>query len=426
MFEVDRIKSIAPEHLLARGVLQLARDKKSYVCPKCGNGTGKRGDGITSSYVNGAWLYHCFSCNTGYDNIALLANFYGLDTARDFIEICERACAEFGVTVDDNYIAPPKLSAEEIENKRKEKELIKADIAAAQNNLENLPVKARRGLNLKTLGKFGCGYLKDWKSPKSRLNKTYSTPTPRLIIPTGNTHYLARLIVPLETFDEKSRQFIKEKPHAGDKLPFGVEFITSTTKTIIVVEGEIDAMSIDQALNNPAITPIATSGAAVSEDIGNKIFAALDAVFANAEKPNVLILFDNDKAGKTNAPKLCEKFIQRGYAAVVDYLSSSDEKVDANSILQDKGEGEVSELITLAIETARDDFKSATAKIKSESALREKISEWEQLHGKISLETLQDLQKAAEYLSTLKIENSAAFANTTIFTDKLPKISLRV
>ena len=56
---------------------------------------------------------------------------------------------------------------------------------------------------------------------------------------------LARLTVPIDSFDEKSKKYIRLKQHAGKKNPFNFESI-STENINIIVEGEIDAVSIYQ------------------------------------------------------------------------------------------------------------------------------------------------------------------------------------
>ena len=67
---IDAIKQITPERLEAAGVIALANDGKSYVCPACGNGTGETGDGIVPSIEKGIWLYHCFKCGVLQRNLS--------------------------------------------------------------------------------------------------------------------------------------------------------------------------------------------------------------------------------------------------------------------------------------------------------------------------------------------------------------------
>ena len=185
-----------------------------------------------------------------------MALYYQLDSRNkdDFKEIIRRAVAEFSISdiiPQVNYITQIKeKSAEELAQEKKELSFILNDIQNSQQNLKNFITNNGgkwRGLTLQTLQHFHCGYISDWTSPKSRVHNTFSTPTPRLIIPSGK-HYLARLTVPIDSFDEKSQRYIRPKQHAGKKFPFNFASI-STENINIIVEGEIDVMSIWQATN---------------------------------------------------------------------------------------------------------------------------------------------------------------------------------
>lgn len=340
-----QINSIVPETLLAHGALTLANDEKSFVCPECGNGEGKNGTGITPKFIDNIWKWHCFKCNRSFNNISILALYYNLDSRSDFVEICRRACSAFGIFLETET---------QTSNKKKitKSDLIKLDIETSRLNLSDFISRCEnnlwRGLSLETLQKHECGYFDDWQTIESRLTGiSNSTPTPRIIIPTGLSHYLARLTVDISNFDNvPDRAYIKEKPHSGTKLPFAVDFITEQTKILVIVEGEIDAMSLNQVFGTNYRVAIATLGAAVGKDIKSKIFEKLDSIFADKEKkPFILILFDNDKAGKVNAPKLAEDFIQHGYPATFDFFSDGEEKLDANHILVQQGEESLKEIM---------------------------------------------------------------------------------
>ena len=164
---ITQINSISPDVLQSRGVLSLAKDCKSYVCPTCGNGTGKSGDGIIpGKSAEGAWLYHCFSCGAGFNNIKLLASHYELDAANNFVDVCKRACADFNIFLPNTET---KLK------KNPQAFLILADIKAAQANLDNLPFEARRGLSLETYKLHGCGYTKSFTTIQ---RKSYTAAVP--------------------------------------------------------------------------------------------------------------------------------------------------------------------------------------------------------------------------------------------------------
>ena len=197
----------------------------------------------------------------------------------------------------------------------------------------------RRGLSIDTLRRFNCGYLPKWKSPKSRVADTYRTPTPRLIIPSGN-HYLARLIVPVESFPVDEQKYIRPKQHAGKKALFGANTITDKTEMIYVFEGEIDAMSAFQAYETDIYIGeicafVATCGAAE-----NKWLDEIDNICKGFNiKPRFKIYFDNDDAGKGNAAKHRVELLKRGYLAISKTLAEyGAAKIDANDLLRQFGE----------------------------------------------------------------------------------------
>lgn len=336
----EQIKNIPPADLEAQGVITSARTKANgeltYICPLCGNGAGDSGDGIAFQFKGGAWLAKCFKCGEGFDNFKLLALHYNLDPRADFKEICKRAADDFNIS---NLAQVPAPNINNSVAQDKELELVKADIAAAAKNIENLPLDARRALSLDTLKKFNCGYLPKWQSPKSRVADTFATPTPRLIVPSGN-HYLARLIVPLESFPADAQKYIHPKQHAGKKVLFGAATISDKTEMIYVFEGEIDAMSAFQAYETDfnigeICAFVATCGAAETKwlDEVDKICKGFKI------KPRFKIYFDNDDAGKDNAAKHRVELLKRGYLAVSKTLADYDaDKFDANFLLTDYGE----------------------------------------------------------------------------------------
>lgn len=350
------IKSLSPETLASRGVITAA--KTGYICPACGNGEGKSGTGIKPEMLGDVWTYHCFKCGASFDNISLLARHYNLDNDSDFNEICRRACDDFGINADFEPIpsaagsdkqsrATSSSEPDPAELKAKETELIRADILEAQKRLSDLPVDARRGLSLETLQHFHCGYLPDWTAPKIRAAEDKVPASRRLIVPSSWKHYLASAI------DRDGVEKKYHKMHAGNKELFNSTALKSGG-VVVIVEGEVDAMSIWQATGG-AVPVVALGGAA--ED---KWTSSLP------EKAQFLILFDNDDTGRLKAGTLRETLIQRGYPAAVAFLSSGNEKIDANDILRlyRDGNERLAVKIKELLNFAQDDLRKAAVEIK--------------------------------------------------------------
>ncbi|MBQ7080492.1 MAG: hypothetical protein IJM92_12740, partial [Fibrobacter sp.] len=74
----DDVNSL-PEAIIARRLgLSTARDGKSFLCPDCGNGSGKTGDGIKQTKLNGKLVWHCYRCGGHWSNVDLVALVEGI------------------------------------------------------------------------------------------------------------------------------------------------------------------------------------------------------------------------------------------------------------------------------------------------------------------------------------------------------------
>ena len=101
----NRLRAISAREMLNHGVIVKAK-KFGYICPFCGNGSGKDGTGIKPTDDNGTTRFHCFRCDKIFDNLTLLANYFHLDEKgkADFPEIISRGAEMFGLTAGAGYI----------------------------------------------------------------------------------------------------------------------------------------------------------------------------------------------------------------------------------------------------------------------------------------------------------------------------------
>ena len=81
------IKSQTPDAFLQKA------KKHGYICPQCGNGTGKDGDGIVLNKKTGK--YKCFKCGIGGDILDLIGATFGLS---DFNDQFQKAVEIYGIT----------------------------------------------------------------------------------------------------------------------------------------------------------------------------------------------------------------------------------------------------------------------------------------------------------------------------------------
>lgn len=344
------LRHLPPEFLESRGVIKPA--KKGWICPACGNGSGRKGDGILfNPTADGTFIWHCFSCQLGGDVIALMAAVYGMDARNDFNEVCTRALDDFGANVDFKPLIRPVAALRKGNGKEVPLEqqlpLIRADIASARDNLDSIPDADRRGLSLLTLKHFHCGYLPNWVHPVNRVRGVKVPPSRRLIVPSEDgSHYLA------SACDRANLDKTYWKMHAGKKSPFGLSTITANTATVFVFEGEVDAMSawqsqltgdeerfVQRALSIFGATsavgiktgkiitarPYKETGAIATGGASERNFLdALDRHCKNLRvRPLFIVSFDADKTGNFNAPQIQRELSARGYLAATQTLGGT-------------------------------------------------------------------------------------------------------
>lgn len=252
--------------------------------------------------------------------------------------------------------------------------LIKCDIAEAQSHLDELPENQRRGLTLATLRHFHCGYLPDWVLTKSRAElacglyvkeftgepKHLPPPSERIIIPTPSMQHFNAVATSSARF-KMNKNFWKQ--HAGTMELF-CDLNALNADLIIIVEGEIDAMSIWQC-SGGQISAVAILGC------GNWKKTLLPKLTVLRGK-RLILLLDADAAGKKSAKKLLAELLARGCLATTKYLYDAlpkEEqnffgwKVDANSILATRGNEYLNQILRKIITNAEPDFKALEERI---------------------------------------------------------------
>jgi len=313
--QIAQVKCIEPQLLLNHGILTSAR-KDGIVC-LCGNGSGDDGTGIKPFLNNhNVWTYHCFKCGNIFTNINYLADYFHLNPKNDFVEIIKNSCYLFNISL------PHDNSQDTVQ-----KDYSRFYYVAQKNLVGWLKSVGGswRGLSLDTLQHFHCGFANN-----------------RVIIPHNNFHYLARAI-------ESSAD--KPKQHHGKKSIFNISAV-NLNSPILVLEGEIDVMSIWQATNSnfPAI---AISGAAEHKLLVHE----LNTLFADSDaKPQFIVLFDNDdkdgkNAGQNSAHKAVSSLLRAGFPAI-NRILSDEKNVDSNDILQRDGNQSLAIIIQNIVQSA--------------------------------------------------------------------------
>lgn len=278
--------------LLVPSLLEQAKSfvngEPSYICPFCSHGT--HGDGLTFDPTNPGRL-HCFGpCGWSGDVIDL------------YREITHCTFQEALVDLSSMLGTSDRIEKKDQQEKGDEN---KKFIQACQDKFPNSPAEKylqSRGISIRTARDGGAGYCKAWRHPS--VSKSIPV-SPRLIIPTSATSYMARDIRPAETLSDTEKKYSKQK--VGSVHLYRSKRVSAVAdRPIFVVEGEIDALSLME---------IGCSVVALGSVSCINMFLR---DVAKGPKPNYpfIVALDNDKAGASATERLLDALRGQGLVAV--------------------------------------------------------------------------------------------------------------
>ena len=311
---IRKIKAQSPDAFLER-----AR-KRGWICPACGNGSGRDGDGIVLN-KKAEGRYKCFRCGLSGDIFDLTGERFGLS---GFNERLQKACEIYGISIDNGAGAS--------ERKRRERTAGAvggiADPRTGDDLSEYFSARCAavgdtdyfggRGISADVCGRFGLGY-----DPAFDDGGRLKRPFPAVIFPTSAQTFEARNISAAP--GAKGFRYYKH----GQAVMFnGGALAREKEKPLFVVEGIIDALSVIEA-----------GGEAIglsSADNFRLLLSELDRV--TPSKP-LILCFDRDDAGAGFEEKLAEGLNKRG----IPFLRASAELIgayhDPNDRLMNDREG---------------------------------------------------------------------------------------
>lgn len=296
-----------------------------YICPLCSSGTGRNGTGAFRVYDNGL-SWKCFSCEKGGDFIDLIGE---VEHITDYGEKKKRAEEIAGA-----YQKQPKSKQyththNSIHIKKATEEADYTDFfLSAHKHIKETSYPLQRGLSEAVINKYKLGFVEEWRHPKA----PNAPASPRLIIPTSKSSYLAR--------DTRSQVPAGEEPYKKSKVgnihTFNIKALATATEPVFITEGEIDALSIIEA-----------GGMAVALGSANRVRGFIEDIKEmNINQPFILAL-DADTKGEEWTEKLEEELETLG---IHSYRASIyGNYKDANEALVADREGFIS-----LMETARD------------------------------------------------------------------------
>ena len=276
------------------------------------------------------WKYTCFAndCFRKSDVI----NIIGLKEHLDNKEALFRTFEIYGIELKKNFNQQQKATKQikKVEvSPEKEITRIKEDIKRATENLWYAEDYLRsRGISLTTAVKINCGCIIEWYHPKVMEQFNGKPPfeaSPRLITPVDEESYFARDIRADKEIPLKDRQYIKQK--AGESHILNLKAILKAKRPIVVVEGEIDLLSLLEIGYEEVIALGSTS-------MVEHLIPEIQGKNMEVTQPFIISL-DNDKAGQAAAEKLVDILQELNYEAY--NINISGECKDVNeAIISDR------------------------------------------------------------------------------------------
>lgn len=359
------VNSRGEDEIAAAAKLEKARDGKSWICPVCGRGSRReRPDGIKQKSGKGRLNWWCPHCGENWSNADLIAASYGITDTRELGQKLEEL---FGENKGNSLPLRRKDDMDKVTDNSAQKNYAKM-YEVQRRALPNFLAKVGgkwRGLTNETLHEAGAGYNAKYKS---------------VILPYDDYTYFWREV-------EGSRRGI----NTGGKRRLYVttsELKTGKVTINFLTEGEIDALSIKQALKGWDNIGVAATG---SVSFSQMLICELNERFGNcAEKPRFIWLGDNDSAKDTE--KMVSALNAAGYATSLVYFAKIDaNKIDANDYLCKHGDKSLLRFLIDAIEYKEDELQQRAKEIQ-ERTKQERLSSVQQ-HGETTKSLADYLEK---------------------------------
>ena len=257
------------------------------------------------SYDSRRGRVHCFSCGASYDIFDLVGLDYGLTDQR---EIFDKTYQLLGITVEDTpRRSKPEEDFSRMSGQNTDKTGQGKDVythtdththtqpeeedrlpyyKTCAGRISGTHYPERRGLSAETLERHMIGYDPNFRTKDYDSGDFVSWTA--LIIPTGRGSFTARNTDPSATHKNRYR-------NRGPAQIFNYKALYSASSPVFVVEGEIDALSIEEV-----------GGAAVG--LGSLDNVPLLLRILEERKPSqpLIVALDNDNKGKEAEGKLAE------------------------------------------------------------------------------------------------------------------------
>jgi DNA primase len=158
--------------------------KGKWICPFCRSGSKKNGTSAFEIYNKGQKGYYCHSCGKGGDIFSLVREKFKVTK---FTEIIKKIHEILGIEISDSIPSANSISSATSPSNDYTMYFTKCAKQLYRTNYHK-----QRGISDDVATRFMLGYDENWKSPAATKKNFYLRMSPRLIIPTSNSSYIAR------------------------------------------------------------------------------------------------------------------------------------------------------------------------------------------------------------------------------------------
>ena len=287
--------------------------------------------------------YYCFGCGNGGDVITFIKNYENLDYIEAVKLLAERAGMQMpdDTTQDDSYRKKRILDA----NRQVAKFFFKC--LNSDSGREARKYLRRRGLSDETITRFGIGYapddwgqLRDFLISKGFKESELIEASLCTVGRNGKAYdfFRSRVMFPVidvrgqvvafsgRTMGSDSRKYVNTKDtpvFKKSKILFGMNFAkNSGTRRVILVEGQMDVISLHQAGFTDAV---ATLGTAITDEHALMLSRYVD---------EVLVCYDADEAGQKATRRAIDTLRAAGIPTRIIQVEGGK---DPDEIIRDKG-----------------------------------------------------------------------------------------
>ena len=270
--------------------LEPAKKRGTYICPLCGNGTGSTGDGLAVDPHGDRLHFKCYKCGFYGDLIELYQQQHGCSQQEAFSGLY----SYFNISIDE-YTAEPQRQPQRAQKAPQEVQYMQEvqkdyteyfrECKARLSDPAAADYLAFRGISPEVAHRFWLGFDPKWRSPAAIERGKNPPYSPRLIIPTSTSSYIARDIRPDVDY---------AKMKEGEVHLFNTrDLYNADDRPVFITEGEIDAISVIEA-----------GGLATALGSTTNWKSLVDLLRDKRTNNTLILCLDNDDSGRAATKEL--------------------------------------------------------------------------------------------------------------------------